>query len=747
MKGESIFLVVAAAVASIGFGGDLTAKIAAKFPVTGTDEWYGCRRTVFRFDGHEAWVVEPPAGVKVAEGSPWTWTMQWATAYVPRTSVPRLVKEKGWRHVTILTFDEKMDERGLDISRRFHDFLVDELGFAKKANLIGMSWGGFFSTRYAATFPDRVERIYLDCPYMTFDGRDGIAGKIGSWEKTMPKDGWANDPRMPINMCGRIAEARIPVLLLYGGQDQTLPVKYNAEAFVRRFREAGGDLHYTLRPYYGHHPHGVEESENAIVNFFVDDEENAARRNFDLALARIRAAKVENGEVTSAFRYNSGEDYPACLKSGPDVGVVRFVLRPTRDSEINCRLLLPLSHRWNGRFWGVGNQGFGDAFADWHVRHWMLPRAHEGGAVCMADMGTAKNRYGREVVRDFGWRAHHAMTVAAKKLIAEFYGKPIAHSYFIGLSSGGGQGIHEALRFPEDYEGIVSYVPAHYRTAHAREFWNFYRQSHDATGKLLITPGQCKAVVDAAISYFAPQEPPYAAGRFITSPTYSREAAEGILDLAAQACPELAGADLRRRWISIWEGPEIGGRHPAGYTFGADFTERLKRGSFMHKVLSGASGKPVHEMSEQELEDFIAAIGPDVDATGTDLSAFAARGGKLILVSGLSDQFVSARTAWNWCERLATDNGGADALKPFFRAYFLPGRNHGGRVPGREGVDDVPAAQTLVDWCERGRAPDALIGALKDGTKVPIAPWPLKTVGTPGRWATAPMGHSTCECK
>ena len=57
---------------------------------------------------------------------------------------------------------------------------------------------------------------------------------------------------------------------------------------------------------------------------------------------------------------------------------------------------------------------------------------------------------------DFGYRAVHGMTVAAKALIAAFYGEGPKLAYFEGCSSGGRQALMEAQRFPEDYDGIVA---------------------------------------------------------------------------------------------------------------------------------------------------------------------------------------------------------------------------------------------------------------------------------------------------
>ncbi len=253
---------------------DLAEKISAKKQVLRRDTWYGYRRTVFDFEGHEAWVVSPKCAP--AAGQPWTWTMQWAEAYVDRTGVLDLLA-KGWHHVTIDTFRHRMDEEGLRVSRAFQRFLVEELGFAPKANLVGMSWGGFFSTRYAATFPECVGKIYLDAPLMNFDGFAKVGGtptenaaQIGPWANMPPADGnWSADPRMPVNMADPLAKAGIPILLLYGGQDATVPPSRNCELFAERFKAADGKIDIHHRALYGHHPHGEDpDKTSSIVSFF-----------------------------------------------------------------------------------------------------------------------------------------------------------------------------------------------------------------------------------------------------------------------------------------------------------------------------------------------------------------------------------------------------------------------------------------------------------------------------------------------
>ena len=261
-------MAVAAVAAASALAGDLTERIAAKYKVTKTDEWFGGRRTVFDFEGHDAWVVEPPADVKPAAGMPWTWTLQWRTAFVPRTGVPRLLK-LGWHHAAMESLSLAKDDREFEVNKRFRDFLVNDLGFNAKANLIGMSWGGFFSTRYAATYPADVGKVYLDAPLLNFEGFKSVPG---FWQKTMPEKGWKDDPRMPVNMSRKLADTDVKILLLYGGKDDVVPPTYNCARFAVFYKSAGGNpdnFKMVCRPSFGHHPHGVAENDDTIVDFFA----------------------------------------------------------------------------------------------------------------------------------------------------------------------------------------------------------------------------------------------------------------------------------------------------------------------------------------------------------------------------------------------------------------------------------------------------------------------------------------------
>ena len=58
------------------------------------------------------------------------------------------------------------------------------------------------------------------------------------------------------------------------------------------------------------------------------------------------------------------------------------------------------------------------------------------------------------------------LTVLAKQIIAAYYGKPPAHSYYVGCSTGGREAMLMSQRYPLYFDGIVVGSPA-MRTGHS----------------------------------------------------------------------------------------------------------------------------------------------------------------------------------------------------------------------------------------------------------------------------------------
>lgn len=93
------------------------------------------------------------------------------------------------------------------------------------------------------------------------------------------------------------------------------------------------------------------------------------------------------------------------------------------------------------------------------------------------------------------------------------------------------------------------------------------------------------------------------------------------------------------------------------------------------------------------------------DATNPDLSAYKQSGGKLILWHGWSDEHISPLTTIAYQEALLKTMGSRAAAQ-FERLYVLPGVYHCGRGEGPSAVDFLTP---MMNWVERGKAPEAVI--------------------------------------
>ena len=61
---------------------------------------------------------------------------------------------------------------------------------------------------------------------------------------------------------------------------------------------------------------------------------------------------------------------------------------------------------------------------------------------------------------DFAFLANAEVAGVAKQIIAHYYAKPTAYSYFVGCSTGGREGMILSQRYPAVFNGIVSGDPA-----------------------------------------------------------------------------------------------------------------------------------------------------------------------------------------------------------------------------------------------------------------------------------------------
>ena len=151
-------------------------------------------------------------------------------------------------------------------------------------------------------------------------------------------------------------------------------------------------------------------------------------------------------------------------KDMPEFCRVAATLKPSNDSDIKVEFWLPTSS-WNRKLQSVGNGGWAGVIS----YSAMAEAVKAGYASASTDTGHVGGSGSfaldhPEKLIDFGWRSEHEMTVKAKAVIQAFYGNAPRLSYWNGCSTGGRQGLKEAQKFPDDYDGIIAGAPAN-RTA------------------------------------------------------------------------------------------------------------------------------------------------------------------------------------------------------------------------------------------------------------------------------------------
>lgn len=455
----------------------------------------------------------------------------------------------------------------------------------------------------------------------------------------------------------------------------------------------------------------------------------AASPATDDRVSAIKALKIPDGTITSVEHDDSPTFTSADGKvqnNLPPRTIVKLVLNPAKGSNIKVEIWLPNPEKWNGRMLGLGNGG-----AAGYINPGSFFGPLSGGyATATTDMGTAPNADSgvgnREVWKDFGFRATHLMTVAAKQIITAYYGKGPEFSYFNGGSTGGQQALQEAQRYPDDYDGIVAAVPAHCRTPlHAYFLWN-----DQILRKTPFTKDQEAAVIAAGNDYMAPREAPAVAGKFVSDPRCTPADIEAVIALALKKDPSLtpAHADALRK---LFDGPRhtvTGERIFNGIPFGSSISAAHGH-LYLFKWVFGADKKLEDINFGTDIDTYTAALGPYLNAENPDLGAFEKRGGKLVMMSGTADSIVPYTATLDYYERVIERTGSLEKTQAFFRFYMIPGREHGNSGPG---IQNIPNLLDVVRaWREKGTAPEVLPGKrLVNGKvelEIPLYPYPTKT--------------------
>jgi feruloyl esterase len=445
-----------------------------------------------------------------------------------------------------------------------------------------------------------------------------------------------------------------------------------------------------------------------------------------------KALIVETNDIKPPF-IASSMNMPGVTVNDPFCRV-RGLLRPTPKSEIYFEVWLPRPEVWSGRYEGNAPGGFAGS-----MLYEMSQRGlHRGSATSTTDNGHVGSDAQEwaighpERVADWGWRAVHETAVASKAIIAAYYGNAPKFSYYIGCSKGGGSGITEAQRYPDDYDGIVASAMGWDHSGQlAKYVWNI--QTVQAPGAW-ISPAKL-AMLNQAVLSACPST-----GGYLDDPsscTYDpvrlqckhgdqrncltaqqviavQRIYSGPTDVAGKSYSPGSARGSELSWSRMMMGPEDKpGMETQGYNSGVNMVRALL---FEDPSRSFSDLDP-----EAVLKQARAKLGPDWDATNFELTSFSAAGGKLISFHGWSDPNVPPAATVRYYEGAADKAGGVARLKDFYRLFMGPGMEHCGGGPGPNAVGgayglaapaddpehDVVAA--LVRWREQGVAPEELV--------------------------------------
>lgn len=461
-----------------------------------------------------------------------------------------------------------------------------------------------------------------------------------------------------------------------------------------------------------------------------------------------------------------------------DVFAVMHERRGVDGQTYAIHFHLRLPKQWNQRFYfqaGAGTNGeVGDAVG---ALAGPTPALSLGYAVVSQDWGHDNrinldaNRGGRtsfgfdaQARADYGHAALHPVTLAAKALVHAYYGNQPEYSYFVGCSKGGEEGMVAAQRLPLEFNGVLAAAPGFsLPRAAVAEAWDVQSLASAAPGPLSRAFSDSdlalvsRAVLDACDADDGLVDGIVGDFQQCTTPKVRQKLRQFVC--ARNKTPQC----LLPAQISALERVYAGPVNSKGQVLYSDwpwdagisgFGWRLwKLGSedesieAMNITTGGASLASVFTTPPTALPDntesqfrfaqqfdfdrdapriyatsaaFPRSAWEETSARSSDLAAFRAHGGKLLVPHGVSDPVFSLNDTLAWYREVERRNGGrADT---FVRVFPVPGMNHCGGGPATDRFD---AFASLVSWVENQQPPDRIVARAGSHTLWPGRERPL----------------------
>jgi len=422
---------------------------------------------------------------------------------------------------------------------------------------------------------------------------------------------------------------------------------------------------------------------------------------------------------------------------------------PTSQSDINFEVWVPPADTWNGVFRGEGSGGSAGS-----ITFALMANAIQRNYATMSnDNGHTGSNWSfslqPERVNDFGYRAQHVTTVAAKAIIRALYQNPPNFSYFYGCSQGGHHGLMEAQRYPDDYDGIVAgaYGGLDWTGIMFGELWTGVNSSVKGPDYDL-PQTQLDLLTNAALAQCGRQDGGVGSDPFLNDPRDchfnpstlqckpGQDPSTCLTATQLQAVQAIyQGASNPRTHQQIWPGflpgsetfwreVLVGNPTAPGGSSASFFRDGVFAGEANFSYLN------INFDSDVDLTNNKAAGSGKtwqqaLDANNPDLGAFKRHGGKLLMYHGYADPFVTPLASLDYYTAVIGANGhGPGALKEtqsFARLFMAPGMTHCGGGPGANvfnGPDNLGGPEdsdhdvflALRQWVEQGIAPTRIIG-------------------------------------
>jgi len=369
-----------------------------------------------------------------------------------------------------------------------------------------------------------------------------------------------------------------------------------------------------------------------------------------------------------------------------------------------------------------------------------------------------------EALANYGGLSLKKTHDVAMALIKKRYSSAPDKVYFFGSSTGGRDGLSEAQRWPSDYDGIVVNRPALNYTGLRLSNVAFGRALYlnngagwlDVAKTVLLqnaVMSACDAldgVADGIISNVAACKAQSATVLASVRCANGADTGDTCLSDAQIATVQTIAAPLQLPYplangVTRYAGYNI----LAGSVFAGPYTTRDLGES---KVPSNPAGKKdanqwvtgdqwvkyfvtrvptfnsltFDPLNPAAYESRVQAASALTDATSTDLSAYVAKGGKLIMTHGLADEIVSTDSSTDYYNGLV-QRFGQNSVDSFVRFYLMPGVGHG-TGPFHPAIDSLSA---LDQWVESGNAPETLamsdLNAATLGRTRPLCSYPSWT--------------------